>query len=153
MHLEDTLAAHSEEIVSKAAMEIVRKELEHYESIGPTALGNRLRTLLECVIQSVRKRRTEGVHFTAEAIARQRFQSDYPEEEVVEAIRALENAAWDCVLLDVLPRKLASALVALNLTFGAARDGVERAYRRGLARSEGPEDGPRWGVNHVASEL
>jgi len=128
MELYDFLTVHSDAILTHTVQAMSKRELAHYERLGPGGAEQRLRELLDHIRQGARTHHLDPVIEYAERIGNERFESGFDFVEVQGAVSLLEESIW-LRILDDYPKD--DAVLALSLVatlFGATKDRLASTY-------------------------
>jgi hypothetical protein len=120
--------ARRDALVRRASTAIERAGLSHYNATGPVATGERLRVLVDLLVECCRTRRLERVVVYADSLAAERHESGYLLGEVQTAINVLEEAVWAAVTADAPPDQQGYALGVVSTVLGAIKDRLACAY-------------------------
>lgn len=144
MGIEELLQEDCEQIVVKSTRRAERAHLRHYETRGAAMFRQRLRALLEIVVDSIRERDATCIVRYAEKIAEERFFSGYDLLEVQTAFNVLEETIWAVVLEELEPDEHAEALGLVSTSLGAGKDAVARAYVNLAVKAKAPSLDLSW---------
>jgi len=128
MEPSDFLAARADTIVSSAMAAISKRHLAQYERQGHDASEQKLRALLDRVIDGARSRNLVPILKYAEQIGNERYQSGFEFVEVQSAFNLVEETIWRAMLEAYPPGELAAALGIVATLLGAAKDKLACTY-------------------------
>jgi hypothetical protein len=100
----------------------------HYESARPSEVRQRLESLFDHLLATLRSRDLGPIVAYAEQVARERFAGGYDLSEAQTAFNTLEEATWTRVFAALQPAQVAEALGLVSTILGAAKDALARSY-------------------------
>jgi hypothetical protein len=102
----------------------------HYESARPSEVRQRLESLFDHPLATLRSRDLGPIVAYAEQVARERFAGGYDLSEAQTAFNTLEEATWTRVFAGLQPAQFAEALGLVSTILGAARTRSRAAMSR-----------------------
>lgn len=127
------LAAHEDEVLDAARRGLARARLPHYDDIE-VDVDERLRPLLDVVIEACRGHRLDEVEPFADSLAFSRQVDGFPLAEVQVAVNVVEEAVWRAITSEIPPTEQAYALGLVATVFGRIKDRLACGYLARLAQ-------------------
>lgn len=128
MSLTDLLKENEETIVREATAAIARTPLSHYRAIDNTETLKRIARLFNIVRRSIEKRDATEMLEYSRAIARDRFEGEFPLHEVLCAFNTLEEVIWRKITELLDPKDFAQALGSVSTVFGFGKETLATEY-------------------------
>lgn len=122
------LDSHRGEVLEASESTLGRTHLPHYDAAGSTVIDERLRALLEVVVESCRDHHLDAALAYADALAAERHTDGYPLAEVQTVINLLEESAWRAITKDLAPEDQGYALALVSTVLGRVKDAVACRY-------------------------
>ena len=128
MNLIKLINQHHHEIISGAIHRLMEAQFRHYETEGIEVIEERYSVLLDRVLDCISERNLIPISEYAESIARARYESGYPLDEVLSAINLLEEQCWDVIKnYQYLPEQ-AQSFGLISKVLGAAKESLSETY-------------------------
>lgn len=128
MNLVERMQSHADQIVDEAAEAVSHARLHHYEAAGDALTRQRIRALLDAVIESLSHGTPLSVVQHAEDVGNERFLAGFGIDEIQVAFNTLEEALWRFLVATVPAEELAEELGQLGAVLGAGKDQLARTY-------------------------
>ena len=122
------LREREERVLAAAHATVGRAHLAHYEVAGTQVTDDRLRALLDLLIDCCDDHRLDPVVAYADRLAAERHGSGYPLTEVQTAINVLEEAVWHAISSEAPPADQGYALGLVSTALGVVKDRVACSY-------------------------
>ncbi len=128
MTLVERMESHADQLVDDAMQAISTARLHHYEAAGEELTRERIRALLDAVIESLGHGTPLSVVQHAEEVGQERFLAGFGIDEIQVAFNTLEEAVWRVLVATVPADELAEDLGQLGAVLGAGKDQLARTY-------------------------
>jgi hypothetical protein len=128
MDLSDFLASRADDLLRQALDAVGARHLAHYQRIGRDATAERLRALIDLVVDTTRSRDLVPVLAHAERVGKERYASGVEFVEVQSAFNLVEEAMWRALLAAYPQAELGQALGIVATILGAAKDRLASTY-------------------------
>jgi len=116
------------EIIFEANSALSRMHLRHYEKIGLEESRQRLETLYDFMLTSIKDKNLMPVIEYIKNNAKRRFASGYDLYEVQTAINVLEEVIWRQIFENLKPEEYSEAIGLVSTVLGAAKDALAQKY-------------------------
>ena len=138
MELVELLEKNAATIVTESLAAMRRSRLQHYEAAGPTVMRERLQTLFDVTLASLKSRHLAPIEAHAGAIARERHLAGFDIGEVQTAFNVLEESLWHLIERELPAERLAESLGLVSTVLGTGKDTLARAYVSLATRTQAP---------------
>jgi hypothetical protein len=127
------LETHRDQILQRAAPQVLQHRLPSYEAAGPVLTEERLGTLFDILIGCLRDRRLDAALAYADSLGGERHRSGYELAEVQRVINVLEETVWSSITAGVPAVAQGYALGLVGTVLGAVKDRLACAYVAGIS--------------------
>ncbi len=128
MDVVERMKAHADQLVEDATAAVTHARLHHYEAAGEDVTRERIRGLLDAVIDSLSRGTPLRIVQHAEDVGNERFLAGFGIDEIQVAFNTLEEAVWRFLVSTVPPEELAEELGQIGAVLGAGKDQLARTY-------------------------
>jgi len=122
------LEEHEHQLLAATHAAVSRAHLDQYDAAGAEATDERLKALLEVVIECCRCHHLDAAVSYGGSLAAQRQSGGYPLAEVQTVINVLEESIWRAIMADIAPEAQGYALGLVSTVLGAVKDSLACGY-------------------------
>ncbi len=138
MNLAARVQVQADRLVDEASDGLHQARLPHYSVSGADVTRERVRGLLDAVLDSLQHASPMRILQHADAIARERFHAGFGIDEIQVAFNTLEASLWRYLVRETPAADLAENLEQLGAVLGAAKDQMARTYVQLASREHHP---------------
>lgn len=138
MTLVERLESRADQLVDDAAGALSQARLHHYVAAGEAVTRERLRALLDAVVESLDHGTPLSIVQHAEGVGQERFLAGFGIDEIQVAFNTLEEAVWRFLVATVPPEELSEDLGRLGAVLGAGKDRLAQTYVRLASHRHAP---------------
>ncbi|NIR49050.1 hypothetical protein GWO43_11415 [candidate division KSB1 bacterium] len=138
MDLIQLLEDNYQVIIDEASNSLARAHLKHYEQAGAEQTQDRLKSLFELTVRSVKKKNLAPMISFSEQLAWERFNAGFDLYEVQTAFNVLEETIWKRILKELPSAAFAEAFGLVSTVLGAGKDALARTYVSLASESKTP---------------